>query len=501
MTVIVEQQEDSGSARVTTSKQAARAVDPWNGHVEQNPVIEGCEFVYENTDLVRVDDDGVEAAAEYIHQKMLSESYSPRTWRTHPLHIMPDDTKSLHDPANVRVLDWIFLISSLNFSFWSEREGTEARYGVKWQESCTDTRPKVFTGYWSLVAALNRALSEGIPIIDPKFYADKEACPDELIAHVFRRAPQSEEDIPLLQERINIMRENGRILCENFGGSFVGFIDAFHARHASQGTALDLVKMVTETFPFFRDETVFEGRRVCIWKRAQILVAELWAAFFPDALPESSTPASSSSLTSSPPSTLSNNSLPPTSAATVPASTPTSTSTTLALTPASRINAEIIPTFASPTPPHPLFPGPRGPAIGSLTMFADYRVPQVLHHLRILQYSPALERMLREYAYLENGSKEEVALRAGSVLAVERVREAIERRVAVRNSIIGGEKTEGKRGDAPESERGGNIEVSSVLIDFYLWDLAKRVESGAERIEGIETAEVLPAHRTRSIWY
>ena len=35
----------------------------------------------------------------------------------------------------------------------------------------------------------------------------------------------------------------------------------FHARHAGQGTALDLVKMVTETFPSFRDETVFEGRR------------------------------------------------------------------------------------------------------------------------------------------------------------------------------------------------------------------------------------------------
>ncbi|KAL1705492.1 hypothetical protein EV121DRAFT_279623 [Schizophyllum commune] len=492
MAVIPASKRDVVSATASTSKRATRGTASTNERDEQNPVIEGCEFVYENTDLIRVDDDGVEAAAQYIHHKMLSESYSPRTWRTHPLHIIPDDTKPLHDPANVRVLDWIFLISSLNFSFWSEREGTEAKYGVEWQESWTDTRPKVFTGYWSLVAALNRALSEGIPIIDPKFYADSDACPDDLIAHVFRRAPQAEEDIPLLQERINILRENGRILCETFGGSFAGFIDAFHARFCRQGTALDLVKMVTETFPSFRDETVFEGRRVCIWKRAQILVAELWAAFFPDALPANispaSSPTSSSSLTSSPPSTLSVN---PTSAATVAAATST-------LTPASKPNAEITP---ATSPPHPLFPGPHGPAIGSLTMFADYRVPQVLHHLRILQYSPALTRMLKEYVYLENGSKEEVALRAGSVLAVERVREAIERRVAMRNSIMGGEKTEGKRGDAPESERGGNIEVSSVLIDFYLWDLAKRVESGAERIEGIETAEVLPAHRTRSIWY
>ena len=43
--------------------------------------------------------------------------------------------------------------------------------------------------------------------------------------------------------------------------------------------------------------------------------------------------------------------------------------------------------------------------------------------------------------------------------------------------------------------------VSSVLIDFYLWDLAKKVEMGEQLIEGIETQEVIPAHRTRSVWY
>uniref|UniRef100_D8PY05 Queuosine 5'-phosphate N-glycosylase/hydrolase n=1 Tax=Schizophyllum commune (strain H4-8 / FGSC 9210) TaxID=578458 RepID=D8PY05_SCHCM len=498
MTVIAASSRDTGGAIATTSKQAARNADTHNGHTEENPVIAGCEFVYENTDLVRVDESGVQAAAEYIHRKMLSESYSPQTWRTHPLHNIPDDTKPLHDPANVRVLDWIFLISSLNFSFWSEREGTDARYGVLWQESWASGKPKVFTGYWSLVAALNRASSEGTPITDPKFYADKDACPVELIAHVFRRAPQSKEDIPLLQERISIMRENGRILCEDFGGSFAGFINAFHAKFERQGTALDLVKMITETFPSFRDETVFEGRRVCIWKRAQILVAELWAAFFPD--PSSAIPDSSSAnpnLSSANPTSPATSAPPTTPTLSLPASTFTSTSTST-FTPTSTTT-----TTTSPTPPHPLFPGPRGPAIGALTMFADYRVPQVLHHLRILRYAPGLEDLLRGRTTLPHGSREEVALRAGSVLAVERVRGAIGRRVreAVEKRIStrlehGTRDREGK-----DEDSGPKLEVSSVLIDFYLWDLAKRVESGAERIEGIETAEVLPAHRTRSIWY
>lgn len=162
---------------------------------------------------------------------------------------------------------------------------------------------------------------------------------------------------------------------------------------------------------------------VYLWKRAQILVAEIWAAHFP----------------------------------------------------------------ADPTDIHPIFPGLRGPQIHELTMFADYRVPQILHHLRIITYPPSLIRMLRADVPLASGSKEELSLRSASIIAVERIRDEMlwlmEKEQA--NAV----------GDSPK-----NV-VSSVLIDFYLWDLAQRVEAGEEKIEGIETAEVMPIHRTRSIWY
>jgi hypothetical protein len=55
---------------------------------------------------------------------------------------------------------------------------------------------------------------DGLPMTDPAFYSSEDLCPDSLIAHIFRRARQSKEDVPLLQERIAIMRENGSILCE-----------------------------------------------------------------------------------------------------------------------------------------------------------------------------------------------------------------------------------------------------------------------------------------------
>ncbi|KAJ6539612.1 hypothetical protein B0H19DRAFT_1179824 [Mycena capillaripes] len=386
---------------------------------QRNPVVESAEFAYQKTNLVHVNDEGVRMAAKHIHEKIRVESYSPRTWRSHPLHICPVEPYSATEPLNKACLNWIFLISALNFSFWSERDGQPDRYGVLWQESWESSKPKLWTGYWSLVASLNRALQDdSIPITDPNFYSSETLCPDSLIEHVFRPAEGCSETIPLLRERIAVMREVGFILCHGFGGSFQGFLDEFQRQHDGAGTALQLVQKVTETFPSFRDEVYFEGRKVCLWKRAQILVAETWAAFYP----------------------------------------------------------------AAPEATHPLFSGPSGPAIHQLTMFADYRVPQILHHLRILSYPPPLLQLLRAGTMLAPGSREELSLRAASIVAVERVR------------------TEMLTLQAMEDP--GGSAVSSVLIDFYLWDLAKKVERGEVRIEGIQTTEdMVPTHRTRSIWY
>jgi hypothetical protein len=211
------------------------------------------------------------------------------------------------------------------------------------------------------------------------------------------------------------------ILLQSFGGSYQHFLSEFQRRHHGDGTAIDLVKMVVETFPSFRDQFEFDGSTVCLWKRPQILVAETWAAFYP----------------------------------------------------------------ASPSLPHPLFPGKRGPVISKLTMFADYRVPQILHHLCILTYPPSLLAKLNAKTYLPSGSREELSLRTASIVAVERVRQEI-------LNII-------------QAEGGGTADdgsiVSSVVIDFYLWDLAKRLEVGLDTIEGIATEDMAPIHRTRSIWY
>ncbi|KAG0037985.1 hypothetical protein BGZ82_001386 [Podila clonocystis] len=122
-----------------------------------------------------------------------------------------------------------------------------------------------YTGYWSMVAAVNRALREGIPITTPEFFASEEKLPDSEIERIFRS--DTKEQIPLLKERIRILREAGKVLVEKFDGNFANCIAQ------ADGSALKLVQIITSNFSSFKDETEFCGRK------AQILIADIWACF------------------------------------------------------------------------------------------------------------------------------------------------------------------------------------------------------------------------------
>ncbi len=64
--------------------------------------------------------------------------------------------------------------------------------------------------------------------------------------------------------------------------------------------------------------------------------------------------------------------------------------------------------------------------IGTLTAFADYKVPQVLRHLGVLQYSPALAEKVDHEILLEAGSPEEVEIRAHTIWAIELIRQQLQ---------------------------------------------------------------------------
>ncbi len=98
-----------------------------------------------------------------------------------------------------------------------------------------------------------------------------------------------------------------------------------------------------------------------------------------------------------------------------------------------------------------------------LTIFADYKLPQVLRHYGVLEYAPELAQHIDNQELLQPGGEEEVELRATTVWACELLRHEMSR--------ISGQL------------------ITAVEVDQLLWYL------------GQNSAGMRPYHRTRTIYY
>ena len=101
---------------------------------------ESAEFISSCSKDVFIRSKGVHAASEVIFESLKSKKYSFKIWKEHELH--PKEMTK-------QTADWIFVLDSLNFSFWVEDHCTP------WTVRLND---KNHTGYWALCAAINRAL-------------------------------------------------------------------------------------------------------------------------------------------------------------------------------------------------------------------------------------------------------------------------------------------------------------------------------------------------------
>jgi hypothetical protein len=202
-------------------------------------VLETTRFVVENAREVTIDPRRVEeVAAELAARPAATIAYDCAR------HVCGTDPVV----ANV-----VLVVDTLNFSFWPDPG--QARWRV------TDNG-ETLDGYWALVAAVRRALDEGVPIADAAYLS---GITTEVLGHVLR----GEGTIPLLAERTAALREVGAGLLKRDGGWFTGMI----ARAGFD--APRLVGLLATEFSSFDDVASYDGRRVELYKRAQICCGDL----------------------------------------------------------------------------------------------------------------------------------------------------------------------------------------------------------------------------------
>lgn len=207
---------------------------------------ESGKFISANAEHIKILPEGVEKFGAELAKVINSGELSVENFGQTAVH------PTANDPF---ALDWIFVVDTLNFCFWS-RENEEG-----WKVDG-------YTGYYALCAAINRAMKEGIDISNPKFYS---TITEEQLSKVLRS--DNDVHIPLFKERLRCLHEVGEALLKNFEGSFENVVKK------ADKSAATLLKIVVDNFPCFRDQATFKGKNVSILKRAQILIGDIWACY------------------------------------------------------------------------------------------------------------------------------------------------------------------------------------------------------------------------------
>ena len=238
-------------------------------------VLKTTAYVVENAQHVKINLDAVEHAADVLVEKQTE----PPAWN-YEFHF--------HD-GTPRTVNYLFLLDTLNFCFWGKPKwGIDfviaSREAAKQSPITTEiassqsfdsaplrsgsllTKTKRLNGYWALAASLTRAIEKDSRIADSDFMA--RVSPQEL-----GEILTGTGTIPLLAERWRNMRELGIVLKNLWEGQAARLVECA-GRNAPR-----LAQMVAENFSSFNDIAVYDNREVRFFKRAQIVVTDVWGAF------------------------------------------------------------------------------------------------------------------------------------------------------------------------------------------------------------------------------
>jgi len=310
-----------------------------------------CNNVVLHSSHVVINDDAIDVIA---NQMLATNQQSLKNveWDAFGWHFNSDS--STQGPLTCQ---YIFVMDSLNFCFWPT-EGLE---------------------YDTLAMSLKTVLE-----------SDNNAFSSENLINMDDSKLQSwfpTFKLPLISERVARLREVGEAL-QNFDGLAANMVS-----HAD-GSAVKLVQLILQYCTGFRDTSIYKGQLVHFYKRAQILVGDIWAA------------------------------------------------------------------YGRPTTRDHRY---SFQDMDQLTMFADYRVPQILRKFDILQYSDVLSAKIDRKEEIPSGSEEELEIRACTVIAVERLQQAFKK-------------------------LGQSILV--LELDWLLWQQGEQIKD-----------EIPPHHRTLTIYY
>lgn len=206
-----------------------------------NSVLKTTQYVVKNSKHVTINNDKIGAFVEKFDHKHIK----------HWLNESPFDYSKLSDDEK---LHFLLVFNSSSFCYWGDPKWT-----IKYKGEDLD-------GSWAMIACIGKAIERGIPILNAEYLAN-------LTKEKLQEILNGNTEIPLFQERLNFFREVGNILAHKYGGEFRKTVEL------AKGDALELLKLIVENFPSFNDSSMYKGKKIFFYKRAQLLVADIYQTF------------------------------------------------------------------------------------------------------------------------------------------------------------------------------------------------------------------------------
>ncbi len=323
------------------------AEDPLN-------ILKSTQTVLENSRFVFINDKNLEPLTEKVLERFSRGLFN----------LEQDYGSTGNTEKNIQL---IFIENAVNFCFWPDKD--KIKWQIEWPAGNI-----VSGGWYALKACFDRALAEGVPILDSGYLSDIS---QKDVQNFFRGIEGTE--IPLLKERMENLREAGKVLLEKYEGKFSKTVEK------SDFDAIKIVQLLIDDFPSFRDISMLNGEKIFFLKRAQICPSDISYIF-------------------------------------------KNTSQQIK-------NLEC------------------------LTIFADYKLPQILRMFSVLEYTKELAEKVDNMIEISHDSREEIEIRAATIWAAELLRQKIRK-------------------------------LTATEIDNTLWLLSQEIKQGEK-----------PYHRARTIFY
>ncbi|GMR03058.1 MAG: hypothetical protein BMS9Abin20_1418 [Acidimicrobiia bacterium] len=204
------------------------------------PVLESVIPVVESSHHVRTSRDAVRAVAGWMAFEEFTLPGGPPA----------GDHTVVTDPD--QVMDVTFFETTLNFAF------TDFESGIKYEVLHDD---RVYCDTEGMIVRIHEAIADHVPILDGEYLASITRADLE---HIFL----GNIEMPMLDERVEILNEVGKTLIDRYEGRFHRFIrDCAPVMYADGDGILE--RMVVE-FPRFNDVSDYHGSEVKIYKLAQL---------------------------------------------------------------------------------------------------------------------------------------------------------------------------------------------------------------------------------------